>query len=183
MDRLSCAVNWKAAGDGDDPSGSLVGYASTYGGAPDRQGDVVDPGAFAASIADINAAGLPLLADHDPSTRSVLGTIYAAEDEPTGLRITARLASTSKAQDVRRLLVEGHLSRLSIGYETVRDRWEGKVRHIVEARLWEVSAVVFPANPDARVLVAKSAGGPVVDDLALSIAIEELALDLARLGP
>jgi HK97 family phage prohead protease len=77
------------------------------------------------------------------------------------LRITARFASTPKAQEVRTLLLEGHLSRMSIGYETVTDEWaerDGKrVRLITAAELWEVSVVVFPANNEAVVTGPRAA--------------------------
>ena len=47
---------------------------------------------------------------------------------------------------------------MSIGYETVRDRMVKGVREIIEASLWEVSLVTFPANPLARVDSVKASG-------------------------
>src|SRR5688572_26543434 len=121
MDRLFAPTEWKAA----DASGSLVGYASTFGNV-DLGGDVVAPGAFAQSLAAVNVAGLPLLADHMATTDRVLGTIFHAEENDHGLVIRARFASTDDAQRVRTKMLEGHLSKLSIGYEALDDHIEDR---------------------------------------------------------
>ena len=46
-----------------DSSGTFTGYCSTYGGPPDLVGDVIEPNAFAASIAS-QGDGYPLLFGH-----------------------------------------------------------------------------------------------------------------------
>ncbi len=176
MERKTLAVAWKA-----DATGSLVGYASTFGNV-DLGGDVVVPGAFTETVSDLKAnGGIPLLADHDPSTGSVLGTIFDAAEDLQGLRIHARFASTQRARDVRQLLVEGHLSKLSIGYQATdyshAERDGRQVRLLHKVRLWETSVVVFPMNPAAVVTGAKSkAGTPLLLDLDLRLAEEETAV-------
>jgi HK97 family phage prohead protease len=174
VERKTLAVAWKAAATG----GSLNGYASTFHNV-DRGGDVVVPGAFTDAITEIKASGIPLLADHHASTADVLGTIYDAEEDSTGLRISARFASTQRAQDVRQLLVEGHLSKLSIGYETLAESFEDRdghrVRLLERIKLWETSVVVFPMNNEAVVTSVKQRSS----DLADRLATEELLLRLA----
>ncbi|MBD3946477.1 HK97 family phage prohead protease [Nocardioides ganghwensis] len=152
-------VQWSAKG-GAANGGTLTGYASTFGNV-DRQGDVVERGAFADTIADLRAnGGIPLLADHNASTSSVLGTITDAREDAHGLVIEAAFSSIPSAQAVRTLLTEGHLSRLSIGYEPVDYVYEARdgqqVRVLKSVRLWETSVVVFPANPRASVSAIKT---------------------------
>ena len=154
MERKTVACDWKAADEG-----ILVGYASTFGNV-DRGGDVVVKGAFLRTIEKIKANGIPLLADHSASTASVLGTIFDAKEDDKGLLIKARFSSAPSAQEVRTKLVEGHLSRLSIGYETLDEAWEDRdgrrVRLLKEIKLWETSVVVFPMNQQAAVSSVKS---------------------------
>lgn len=159
IQRIVVPVEWKAA---DDGSGALEGYASTFGNV-DLQGDVIAKGAFAMTIkaAKSERRMWPLLADHRASTASVLGSITDAREDRRGLRIRAEFSSAPSAQDVRVKMLEGHIDRMSIGYEPLA--WEfvqdkdtsERVRVLKEIKLWEVSVVVFPANPEAVVSTVK----------------------------
>lgn len=146
---------WKAEANANDGN-TLIGYASTFGNV-DLGGDVVMPGAFTKSTTAINAkgGGIPLLADHVAETASVLGTINGAFEDDHGLVIKARISQAPSAQDTAVKLREGHLSKLSIGYETMNDSYEDrdgvKVRLLEDVKLWETSVVVFPMNPEATV--------------------------------
>jgi HK97 family phage prohead protease len=124
------------------------------------------------------------LADHQPTTDRVLGTIHHAEETDTGLVIRAAFASTDDAQRVRTKMIEGHLGKLSIGYESASDHMENRdgvnVRVLDAIKLHEVSVVVFPMNPLAVVTGVKSHG--VSDDgLGLAIALAEAELGLVAL--
>lgn len=164
IETMVVPVEWKAAGD---DSGELVGYASTFGNV-DLGQDVVVKGAFKSSTADIKANGIPLLADHVASTTHVLGTIYEAREDEKGLLIKARFSSAPSAQDVRTKLLEGHLNRMSIGYEPTAYKFEerdGKtVRLLEEIKLWETSVVVFPMNPEATISRVKSLAGALAPE-------------------
>lgn len=182
LERATLRVEWKSSTGGGD--GALIGYASTFG--LDLGGDVVMPGAFTKSIARIKAEGIPLLADHMAATSSVLGTIVDAWEDTHGLVIQARFASTPTAQDVRTLLLEGHLSKLSIGYETLDDSYEDRdgqrVRLLKEIKLWETSVVVFPMNEQAVVSTVKSRSanpGGLDDRLAVETVLIRLAAALS----
>jgi HK97 family phage prohead protease len=48
-------------------------------------------------------------------------------------------------------LVKQGIGRLSIGYRPVRVQQHGKVRHLRQIDLAEVSLTVWPMNPDAQV--------------------------------
>lgn len=156
MERLTLPIEWKAS---VDDAGTLEGYASTFGNV-DLGLDVVVKGAFLKTIARVKAEGIPLLADHVASTASVLGTIFDAAEDRKGLKVKARFSSAPSAQDVRTKLIEGHLGKLSIGYEPTKyayqDRDGKTVRLLQEVKLWEASVVVFPMNPEATISRAKS---------------------------
>lgn len=156
LEHLTVPIEWKAAGDS---SGSLVGYLATWD--LDLGGDQIVKGAFTKTIANIKANGIPLLADHYAHTSSVLGTIYDATQDSKGLKIWARFSSAPSAQDVRIKLVEGHLNRMSIGYEPVGYSYKdgpggSRIRMLEELKLHEGSVVVFPMNTEAAVTQAKS---------------------------
>lgn len=163
MDRMTVAIEWKALGSTPHPfelkadendGNTLIGYASTFGNV-DLGGDVVVKGAFDKSINRIKAEGIPLLADHIASTASLLGTINDAATDDHGLIIKARISMAPSAQDTAVKLREGHLSKLSIGYQSMDDALEERdgrtVRLLKEIKLWETSVVVFPMNPEAAV--------------------------------
>lgn len=156
MERLTVPIEWKAS---IDDAGTLEGFASTFGNV-DLGGDVVIKGAFKKTNARVKAEGIPLLADHVASTASVLGTIFDAVEDTKGLKIKARFSSAASAQDVRTKLIEGHLGKLSIGYEATKFAYEDRegktVRLLQEVKLWEVSVVVMPMNPEAVVSRVKS---------------------------
>lgn len=176
MERMTVAIEWKATGD----DGTLEGYASTFGNV-DLGDDVIEKGAFADTIGNIKTAGIPLLADHVASTASVLGTIYDAREDRKGLYIKARFSSAASAQDVRTKLVEGHLNKMSIGYEPVKfafEEREGKtIRVLQQIKLWETSVVVFPMNPEAAVSRVKCLSGDERKALAEALAEAEALAD------
>lgn len=136
--------------------GSFEGYASIFNKV-DLQDDLVEPGAFAKSIKH-HRGSFPLLWQHDRA--QPIGIVEAEEDE-RGLRVKGRLAlGVSKARDVYELLRAKIIAGLSIGYKAVKEGVDRKtgVRRLKEILLWEISAVTFPANPEARVLGVKHDG-------------------------
>lgn len=168
LEHLVVPVEWKATTDltitpaltrclearkvKADEGQYLEGYASTFGNV-DLGGDVVVKGAFTKTIANIKANGIPLLADHMPTVQSVLGTIFDAKQDAHGLKIKALFSTAPSAQDAYIKGTEGHLSKMSIGYEPMdyayEDREGMRVRLLKEIKLWECSVVVFPMNPEA----------------------------------
>lgn len=172
MERMTVGVEWKAS---VDDAGTLEGYASTFGNV-DLGGDVVVAGAFKKTIARIKSEGVPLLADHVASVASVLGTIFDASEDKHGLRIRARFSSALSAQDVRTKLIEGHLGKLSIGYEPTKFAYEDRdgktIRLLQEVKLWETSVVVLPMNPEAVVSRVKSLAGALDAEQRKSLAAD-----------
>ncbi|KWT61836.1 hypothetical protein ADL21_11155 [Streptomyces albus subsp. albus] len=156
-------VAWKAA---EEDGNILEGYASTFGNV-DLQHDVIAQGAFKNAIPAVRKGQIPLLADHSASVRDVLGTLIDAGEDTKGLKIKAQFASDPDAQAIRQKMLDGHISKMSIGYQPLQWRYEtrgeDRVRVLEDIKLWEVSAVVFPANPEAVVSRVKAAVRKTVD--------------------
>lgn len=150
--------------------GGIRGYASRFG-EPDQAGDVVQPGAFAASLARLAAAGrsVKFLWQHDPT--SPIGTWDTVKEDKTGLFVSGQvLTDIALGKEAAVLMKAGAIDGLSIGYRVVRaePNRETGGRNLIEIDLWEVSLVTFPMLPTARA----QADGPteVSDDIAQALA-------------
>jgi len=130
----------------------ITGYASLFGAA-DHGGDVVQPGAYGASLATLARAGrgVKMLWQHDPSRP--IGVWDEVREDKRGLFVRGRLLTEVQAgREAVALLKAGAIDGLSIGYRTLRsEKAAGGKRLLHEIELWEVSLVTFPMLPDARV--------------------------------
>ncbi|NBE08687.1 HK97 family phage prohead protease [Paragemmobacter ruber] len=137
----------------------LEGYASVFGVA-DQGGDVVLPGAYAASLKRLAAEGrrVKMLWQHDPA--QPIGVWDEVREDARGLWVKGRLLTDlAQGREAAALLAAGAMDGLSIGYRTLRaDRDARGQRRLAEVELWEVSLVTFPMLPAARV-AAKAAEG------------------------
>ncbi len=138
---------------------ALEGYASIFG-VVDRGGDVVLPGAYAASLQRMAESGgrVRLLWQHDPG--QPIGVWDDVREDGRGLWVKGRLLTElERGREAAALLAAGALDGLSIGYRTVRaERGPKGRRMLAEVELWEVSLVTFPMLPAARVAVKGTAG-------------------------
>lgn len=142
-----------------DTAGQFEGYASLFN-LPDLGKDVVEPGAFAASLARRGPRGIKLLWQHDPA--EPIGQWLTLREDGRGLFVRGRLSlGVERAREVLSLLRDGAVDGLSIGFRTVKARTDPRsgCRRLSEIDLWEVSIVTFPLLPQARVSAVKS-GGP-----------------------
>jgi HK97 family phage prohead protease len=130
----------------------IAGYASLFG-ASDQGGDVVQSGAYGASLARLAKAGhgVKMLWQHDP-TRPI-GVWDEVREDARGLFVKGRLLlDVQAAREAHVLLQAGAIDGLSIGYRTLRaEKATGGRRLLHEIELWEVSMVTFPMLPEARV--------------------------------
>ena len=126
----------------------FAGYAAVFD-RPDRGGDVVRKGAFAASLAKQNAAEIPLLWQHRPGV--VIGRIEHLSEDKRGLRVIGELGSGAEARQVAKLLGAGTLDGLSFGYRVTEAGRSGGLRELRALELIEVSVVAQPMQPRARV--------------------------------
>lgn len=130
----------------------ISGYASLFGKA-DQGGDVVETGAYAASLAMLadKGARVKMLWQHDPA--QPIGVWDEVREDAAGLWVKGRiLRDVEKGREAAALIEAGAIDGLSIGYRTVRATKNAKGgRLLSELELWEVSLVTFPMLPDARV--------------------------------
>ena len=136
----------------------IAGYASLFG-TPDQSGDIVRPGAYAASLKALKDSGrhVKMLWQHDPS--QPIGIWEDVHEDTKGLWVKGRLLDrVAKGREASALIEAGAIDGLSIGYRTKAAAKGPKGERILaELELWEVSLVTFPMLPSAR-LVAKDDG-------------------------
>jgi hypothetical protein len=141
-----------------ESNGRLEGYASLFG-VPDYGGDVVMPGAFAASLRRRGASGVRFLFQHDPA--QPIGVWDEIREDKRGLYVRGRLiGGVMRAREVAEMLRAGALDGLSIGFRTVRADRDPRLRtrRLHEIDLWEISVVTFPMLPGAKVSRIAQAG-------------------------
>lgn len=150
--------------------GEFEGLACVYNGPePDSYNDIVDAGAFTKTL--MSSKERPLYLEH----RDPIGTVQLI-DSPTGLIAKGRLSlELQKAKDAYVMLKDGIAKGLSIGYETITSKYVGDVRHLIEVKLWEISVVVFPAQPNALVTAVKSFNPQPVEQALLEFKRDILA--------
>jgi HK97 family phage prohead protease len=126
------------------------------------------PSAFSKTIND--GADVRYLFNHDPNkilARTKNGTLRLGTDS-TGMTVDASLAPTTVGRDLAILMQRGDVNQMSVGMQVVQDRWEEvrgadgepyELRTITEAKLFDVSAVTYPAyeETDAGVRSAELA--------------------------
>ncbi|UWQ92949.1 HK97 family phage prohead protease [Aliisedimentitalea scapharcae] len=164
-----------------DDNAVIQGYASVFGEA-DQGGDIVQKGAYAASIKALESKGarVKMLWQHDPA--QPIGVWDEVREDTRGLWVKGRLLeSTQKGREAAALIGAGAIDGLSIGYRTTKASKTDKGQRLLsELELWEVSLVTFPMLPSARV-AAKGAHAEF-DDAWRSIAavLNDARQELAR---
>ncbi len=157
----------------------ISGYASLFGKA-DQGGDVVQTGAYAASLATLAEKGgrVKMLWQHDPA--QPIGVWDEVREDAAGLYVKGRiLRDVKKGREAAALIEAGAIDGLSIGYRTVRaTKNTTGGRLLSELELWEVSLVTFPMLPDAR--VGAKGDDPVAETLRELAGVFETAR--AQLG-
>jgi len=160
--RLARPFEIKAVGE----DGTFSGYGSVFGNV-DAYGDVIEAGAFKASLgAWADKGKLPaMLWQHD--SRKPIGVWTSMVEDAKGLYVEGELALKARdGADAYELLKIKAVSGLSIGFNIPRGgaEWDPKTEtyRIKQVDLWEVSPVTFPANESAQVEAVKAAleGGP-----------------------
>lgn len=158
--RFGLALEAKASAQG-----RVSGLASPFGGEPDAYGDVIAPGAYAASLARHKSENtVPvMLWGHD--TARIVGRWDELHERADGLHVGGQLnLATTNGREAFEHLRAGDLSGLSIGFRVPSGGasvdYKTGVRTLMEIDLAEISLVALPANRRARVQSVKSIGGP-----------------------
>lgn len=159
--------------DGDGGAERFAGYASVFNsrtaiGNPLRWGfyEEVAPGAFSKTISEGDAR---MLIDHDTYyvvSRVSAGSLELAEDDK-GLAVDSALDSAlSYVGDLKANVRNRNITGMSFGFQVVKDDWQlidievkngedtdtvqAELRTLREVKLFEVSAVTFPAYDDTE---------------------------------
>lgn len=116
----------------------------------DRDGEIIDAKAF-----EPLPARIPIDIDHGMTVASTVGSGTPYYDGDV-LKIKGTFSSIPRAQELRTLVTEGHISTMSVTFMGAeRDEKDG-VPHVTQAELLNAAFVPIPANREATVLVAKA---------------------------
>lgn len=153
------SVQGKVA-DVDTGGRTVVFYASAFNN-EDSHGDVMMPGCYTKSIQEWGQNGkkrIVHLADHWPDTGHLLSRDLILEQDTFGLKCTSKIVNTTKGNDVLELYKAGAINEHSVGFSLVPGKFkeENGIWYISEVKLYEVSSVVFGANPETPTLDVKS---------------------------
>lgn len=138
--------------------GTFSGYGSVFG-TVDSYNEVVAPGAFTESLAEIAAKGrtVPVLWQHRSS--EPIGGWNSLKEDERGLWCDGELliADVAQAREAYALAKRRIVTGLSIGYWVRESSYDEKtgIRTLTKLDLVEVSLVTFPANDDARIEAVK----------------------------
>lgn len=176
-------VELRAEGEGKETK--LVGYAAVFDKPSERmwgwENDFVEyiaPGAFTRTLADkddvranVNHRGGMDMLGRTPTTLKL-------SQDSVGLRAEITPPDTQTGRDVVELVRRGDLKQMSFAFEAREVKFEKAkikdqpdVRTILDAKLFDVSIVDFPAYPDTSIAVRaleaefKKASGPDIDML------------------
>jgi HK97 family phage prohead protease len=136
--------------------GEFTGYGAVFNN-EDLGRDVILPGAFAKSLQRRPAGKVKMLRQHDPE--EPIGIWLDLAEDGRGLRAKGKLIlETVKGRETHALMLAGALDGLSIGFRTLKDRFDRAkgVRYLEELDVPEISVVTFPMNPRATVANVKA---------------------------
>jgi HK97 family phage prohead protease len=143
----------------DDSGMTFEGLSSTW--ELDLGGDVIHKGAFTRTLDHWRSSKkiIPLIDQHNyGSVRAVVGKMTDARETDEGLYTSWEMLDTEDGREVYARIKGGFVDGLSIGYRVIGEpEIEDGVRHIREVALEEVSAVIWPMNPGARIQAVKAA--------------------------
>ncbi|SEI03583.1 HK97 family phage prohead protease [Pseudomonas asplenii] len=138
-------------------TGEFSGYASTFGGDPDSQGHVIEPGAFNKSLARHSAEGTKPAMLWQHNRNQPVGVWLSMVEDSRGLLVSGKLTlDVALAKESYALMKDGALA-MSIGFFMLDAKPLGAGLSLVkEIDLLEVSLVSLPANKHAVITEVKS---------------------------
>lgn len=144
--------------------------------------ETVSSGAFERTITEqdvrlyVNHEGMALARSSAPGE---LGRLELRESE-AGLEYEARLPAISIVRDLEELMRAGIMRESSFAFQPIRQKWSKDYteRELLEVKLYDVSVVSHPANPDATAGVRDA---ELVRWLA-ELPVAEVAGELRRAG-
>lgn len=180
-------VELRAKGDNGDPK---IGLTIPYGKRSEVLWDfveIIEPSAFRKTLSE--RGDIVSLWNHDPAW--VLGrqsnrTLDVRNSDEQLEAVVTLDGADPMHQHFARRVERRDVQGSSFGFETVRDEWETEadgtvVRHLIEAKLFELSAVTFPAYPDSGAesrsravfdIASVRCGGDLADLAAVLVRVE-----------
>jgi hypothetical protein len=150
------------------------------GGAPFGWSETIARGAATKSIAERDDVRFLLNHEGLPQARSrglVIDTMRLTADD-IGLRVDIDHLDERNPRVIELLSAvdRGDVDQMSFAFQVIRQDWNGDytVRHITELRLFDVSAVTYPANP--ATIIAARATLDVARTFPLSLALAQAEL-------
>ena len=183
-------MTYEVRTDGDEPSFLVEGYASTF--EPYKLLEIdgedynerIDPKAF--DEADMTDVVYRI--DHEGKVyaRSSAGTVKLDVDEH-GLHQITDLSKTRAAREHYEDIVAGNYPQMSFAFTVAEDHYDADSRtRIIDriAKVFDISAVSFPANPNTELYARDYFNGVIEAEKAAEAerlqAEEERRSDLAR---
>lgn len=141
--------------------------------------EILKPGCFQKTIKD--GYNVRALYQHNESV--ILGAVKNStlqlNDSEEALEAEIKLPDTSEARDVFNLIKDGYITNCSFGFRSIKDEWNvtdkgHQERTIIEAQLYEISPVTFPAYEMTSVTASlRNLSEFDIDVGALTQAVEE----------
>lgn len=154
------------ARENEDGTFHVSGYAATWdtwyevaGGPPWGWQETIARGAVTKSMAERDDVRFLLNHDGLPLARTKSRTLtLAADDLGLFIDVPTLDLSNPSAQELRSGLLRGDVDQMSWAFMVTRQEWNEDYteRRILEARMFDVSAVTYPANP-ATIIGARNA--------------------------
>lgn len=117
----------------------------------DRDGEIIDARAF-----EPLPEYIPIDVDHGMSVTTTVGSGVPFYDGDI-LKLRGTFATTPLGQEVRTLVVEQHIRKMSVAFMAAqRGEDEDGVPHILKAELLNAAIVAIPSNREADILAAKA---------------------------
>lgn len=155
------AMKLKSAGyrikDMDMAQGRVILYASAFGNI-DADGDIMERGAYAKTIAENGPSGKNRIKQlYQHNAWELMGKPMTMQETDDGLLVDTYI-SDIKNGDYRKMYEDGLITEHSVGFIPVKEEYnrETGVNVIKEVRLFEYSAVTWGANEMTPVIGMKS---------------------------
>ncbi len=135
-----------------DVVGGVVKIVGSTMDIPDLDEDIIEASAWNKTIMERGPAGSKLVAnliDHHASISKMYGKPSELYVENSQLIAVVPVLKTTLGMDLLKMYEAGIINQQSVGFSTIRDEMNNDtgVRTIKEAKLYEISAVLWGANP------------------------------------
>lgn len=118
--------------------------------------EVFTRGAFKKTIAERGPLGngqVKFMRQHGFDSFTIGARYLVLEEDDKGLRFEVETIDTTVGRDLAAEVRAGVIDTVSIGFDAIREEWdnEEEKRTVLEARLFEISAVNWPAYEGAKI--------------------------------